>query len=192
MRRLRLLVSVALVGAGCTNGPVPNKVAAWTYPVWGLPRDLADAPLTAINRTGFGSFVVCLNDKYTGGALTGTFLVADTAGIIAWIQHGFGAAVVTELAFIGYGLLATFGGDLVYGAVVNPLQVALLRTGFDDRYFKYGDHDKGRESTPEETDARERSRAFFPNWRSAFATAPRDVDPPATMHDPLVDPTPAQ
>ena len=173
MRRKLVILAVLLAG-GCST-PTPKAVATWTYPVWGLPRDLADAPLTAINRTGFGTYVARADCDYITGAGRLAFGAADVAGLAAWISHGFGAGVVTEISVLAHGLAIVIGSDLAYGFVVNPLQVALLRTGIDDRFVKLEDHDESIEPGAAEAEARVRSRAFFPNWRFLVCDDPSAV-----------------
>ena len=165
------LLGIALLFSGCCTRPLESGAeqargerSRWvstTYPIWGLPRDLADAPLTMLNRSGFGTFMVREPADFSVEALEFGAFVGVAVSLVTWIPAGFTASVryggIWALS-IGGGLIAS---DLIYGLVVTPLQVALLRTGVDYRFLKHEDWKSAGHDSPE----RLRSRAFFPNWR---------------------------
>lgn len=162
----------------------PSTLATITYPLWGLPRDLLDAPLTGLNRLGLGRLVKPDEDAHiereplasglvTLGALTGG------AWGFAWGLAEAGPHLLQILFFIEVGGAggAAAGGiagavtDVLLGVTLPPLQTWLLRTGVD------GDPWKG--DTPEVLvprtgwdddalaawDRQQRSLGYFPNWR---------------------------
>lgn len=171
-----LLFGWVLCSSGCgglttsevrREGSEGRSASSWvvaTYPLWGLPRDLVDIPLTAINRTGFGTFTARGSKTFLKGSFISGVLVGGYVGITTWIEAGYWEALVAQWAPFAAVTGGLIGADLLYGFVVNPLQVALLRTGVDDHYWKIGDHQEGEGEEAIDTEGRERSRSFFPNW----------------------------
>lgn len=149
----------------------------WTYPLYGLPRDLLDAPFTLLRRAEFGRLDVKLNKR----PLVQSFVMGVTvAGIVIGVTHGYHAAdhsfwkalLLIDVYGIGGaagGALAGYGVDALF-VPVNGIETALLRSGIDDDYWKMGPRFRVPEagSTNGDLAADERllrSDAFFPNWQ---------------------------
>ncbi|MFG0316009.1 MAG: hypothetical protein ACF8XB_01955 [Planctomycetota bacterium JB042] len=151
-----------------------------TYPLWGLPRDLIDAPLTALNRFGLGKIYGGRTFDEPLPPVVGLYAAAGIAGAIwgvGWGFHEAGHHYLQSYLYATGGLLVGVavgaGGvlalDAAWGAVVNPLQVALLRTGIDDEYVKTADPvlrlgDRWTDADVRRHDALLRTHAWFPNW----------------------------
>jgi hypothetical protein len=176
-----------------TRSPIPWR--SYTYPLWGLPRDLADAPLTLLNRTGM-SLEAAEGDSLNAAdvVIVATTVAAAYAGFVAgWDyanSHFYEQWFYGELFGGATGVVGLGAGVAVVAAyeyALVPLQVVLLRTGVDRCYFK-------RDATrviidPAASDVRERlegshrSTCFFPNWQLAACevefelAAPRSTSP---------------
>ncbi len=188
------LLAAALAAGGCCGAPVEDGgeeffstdfgriCVATSYPIWGLPRDVIDVPFTGLNRIGLGSF---LSRDDTGRRYVKVSFVigqgiGGAVGIAVWMEHGYWAAILPSYAWWFGSFLGLITLDLGYGYVVNPLQVALLRTGVDTRFVKRADHLPADDPDAGTAEERERSRSFFPNWRYlVWRAAPEaDAGPP--------------
>ena len=172
---------------------------AWlaaTYPIWGLPRDLLDAPLTGLNRFGLGKIYGGETFEDPVPPVVGLYAASGVVGLFwgaAWGFHEAGHHYLQSYlyasggalfgAVVGAGAVAAL--DLAWGAVVNPLQVGLLRTGVDRAYVKTTSPRIELDGRWSEADLRQydtllRSHAIFPNWRyvvnARTVSAPADED----------------
>lgn len=196
---LRLLSSVLVLG--CTVEPVREEVApspapkpppevelveageveTWrvaTYPIWGLPRDLVDAPLTFLNRTGMNVKRAVDDKSWSSGRVfvLGSALALMVVGVgDGWAHansHLYEQLFYAEAFGWGYagagwvaGVIAVAGFEYV----VVPLQVITLRTGVDGRLWK-GDASRclpGDDGSYEPAAVLEHARGtcYFPNWQ---------------------------
>lgn len=169
----------------------------WSYPLWGLPRDLLDLPFTALGRAGFGrlAFLHEKTDRPSGAAAT--YAVAGLTGAIWGAVWGFHQSGHHFMKSGLYTYLGGFGGaalgvgvvgavDVALAFVVRPLEVLLLRSGADDVYFKLEQPrvDHAGEWTAEALsryDRFERSNAWFPNWR--YLAHGRSLEAPGSAPD---------
>jgi len=180
--------------------------ATWlavTYPLWGLPRDLVDAPLTGLNRFGLGKIYDGQLFEEPLPPVIGLYGASSVVGLIVGAGWGFHEAghhymqayLYSTGGFIAGGALG-FGAvaalDAAWGAIVNPLQVGLLRTGVDGEYVKTTSPRIEIDGEWSEADIRQydtllRSHAIFPNWkyvvneRTVSAPTGEDVVPVRTI-----------
>ena len=166
----------------------PSVVAAWTYPLWGLPRDLADAPFTGLNRLGLGTgirYAIAGNEPTVEREPVTPHLFA-TAGTVAGIALGFawGAGIADPHFFqvLFYADAGAFAGgaagaaaglvsESLLGLVLPPIQTALLRSGVDRDPWKgtppevVVEAGRWTEDAIRTYERFDRGLCYFPNWR---------------------------
>jgi len=163
----------------------------WTYPIWGLPRDLIDVPFTWLNHLGYGNYgIINLGAQIKSKSEVEDYELgeskyseprdkfADIRSVTAimvgyfkgWYVSGFPVTFrnlyslkpfLYGIAYGAMGLLLAVESEDVYGFAINPLQTILLRSGADKKLLKDLDDLEFRKDE-EET---KRSFAFFPNWK---------------------------
>lgn len=131
-------------------GRVRSRWLMLTYPAWGLPRDLLDAPVTLLRRLNFQEEFLDDPSKVQlrsaevllGGAVVGLPLLvysstspasAATVLTILAVPAGVGVGVVIGVCYL-------VAAPLVFREAVMPAQNAMLRCGID-------------------------SLDYFPNWK---------------------------
>ncbi|MCB2155811.1 hypothetical protein KQI84_13085 [bacterium] len=150
--QIRFLVS--WVGIPTDRAAAQEGLPAITYPLWGLPRDLLDAPITFLRRCGFDRLLDPIpveNPRVAYWVSLGAVIGIAAAGPAAFLF-----AVTPWYMFMGTTLMVIFPSSVAVGAVaafitrtalefgfqsfINPLQVGALRGGVD-------------------------SEDYFPNWK---------------------------
>lgn len=147
-----------------------------SYPIWGLWRDLLDAPFTMFNRAGLTTARLGDNDMNAANALV---VGGAAAGAMLGAREGFrrGDGPFEDAFYVGAGsVVGGFAGAVVgvlvagvWEWIVVPIETAIFRFPFDSDFIKREPYAVG-VPVAEGIDLdlyteRFRSKAYFPNWR---------------------------
>jgi hypothetical protein len=157
-------------------GEDPGPFAMATYPIWGLWRDLLDAPFTAFNRAGLTTARLGDNDVNAANALV---IGGAAAGAMLGAREGFrrGDSFFEDAFYVGAGsVVGGFAGAMVgvivagvWEWIVVPIETAIFRFPFDHDFIKREPYavpvPVGEGIDLDLYTERHRSKAYFPNWR---------------------------